>query len=154
MAKKVKKKTVKAKQKRVRKKPVKKAAKKTKPIRKRKVSASKVKLKVKRKTKAKIKSPAKTAEPTSPTPSANETFIGKITHYFPHVCAGIAEITTGDLKMGDVIHIKGITTDLTQEVKSIQINRQPITQAKVGDIIGIEVTSRVREHDSIYKLVS
>jgi hypothetical protein len=35
----------------------------------------------------------------------------------------------------------------------MQLDNQPIEEAKVGDLIGIRVKERVREHDKVYKVV-
>ncbi|MBN1872204.1 MAG: hypothetical protein JW800_06505 [Candidatus Omnitrophica bacterium] len=59
-------------------------------------------------------------------------------------------IEKGALKVGDIIHIKGHTTDFKQKVKSVQIDRVPIHQGQVGDEVGILVKSRVRVHDNVY----
>ena len=80
-----------------------------------------------------------------------EEEIGSVSDFFAHpVVAGID--LTGTLKVGDQIHIKGHTTDLTQTVTSIQIDRAPITAARKGQEIGLLVNSRVRRRDSVYKL--
>lgn len=81
-----------------------------------------------------------------------EVLIGKVTHYFPHVKAGAIRIENGTLALGDAIHIKGHTTDFKQSVKSLQINRVPITQASAGDEVGVLVKSRVRINDNVYKM--
>jgi len=78
--------------------------------------------------------------------------LGHVTHYFPHVHAAAAVIESGTLSIGDTILIKGKTTKFKQRVASLQINREPIQEAKPGDEIGIEVKSRARTHDAIYKL--
>lgn len=78
------------------------------------------------------------------------TAIGIVTHYFPHVNAAVIKMKQG-LAVGDRIRIKGHTTDFTQSVTSMQIDREPINTAKKGDEIGLEVTSRVRQHDIVSK---
>ncbi|MCH8065247.1 MAG: translation elongation factor-like protein, partial [Chloroflexi bacterium] len=50
------------------------------------------------------------------------------------------------------IHIKGHTTDLEQVVDSMQIEGQPVEEAKVGDKIGIKVRERCRDGDVVYKV--
>ena len=129
-----------------------------------------VKVKVKRKVKAKsIKKRAprritkgKTAKKKAPAKkkiapkkparqkALKEKIIGQITHYFPHVNAGVIKLKTA-LAIGDSVKIKGHTTDLTQKVASMQINRMPVTLAKAGDEIGLLVDSRVRAGDKVYK---
>lgn len=78
--------------------------------------------------------------------------VGKITHYFPHVKAGVISVTNGTISLGDVLRIKGHTTDFKQKVNSMQINNVPIKEAKPGDEIGLLVKSRVRHNDVVYKL--
>jgi hypothetical protein len=79
-----------------------------------------------------------------------EKIIGTVTHYFPHVRAAVVKLKTG-FSVGDSVRIKGHTTDFTQKVTSIQIDRVPITTGKKGDEIGLLVNSRVRQHDVVYK---
>jgi len=82
-----------------------------------------------------------------------EKLIGKITHYFTNIGVGVIEITEGDLKVGDKIHIKGSTSDFEQKVGSIQIEHEKIEKAKKGDAIGLIVDQQVREGDQVYKIV-
>jgi len=80
-----------------------------------------------------------------------ETEIGKVTEFFAKpVVAGIQ--LSQALKVGEKIHIKGHTTDLSITVDSMQINRVNITEAKPGDVIGIKVPDRVRNGDIVYKV--
>ena len=78
--------------------------------------------------------------------------IGKVTHYFPKVKAGVVKITKGTLALGDRISIKGHTTDFKQKVDSMQLDRAPLSKAAKGQEIGLRVKSRVRQHDIVYKL--
>lgn len=82
-----------------------------------------------------------------------EKLIGKITHYFTNIGVGVIEITQGDLKVGDKIHIKGATSDFEQTVDSIQIEHENIDKAKKGDAIGLKVDQQVREGDQVFKIV-
>jgi putative protease len=80
-----------------------------------------------------------------------EEEIGKVDKYFAH--PEVAAITvTGSLKVGDTIHIKGTTTDLTQTVDSMEVKNEKIEEAKAGDDIGIKVNERVRPGDKVYKV--
>jgi putative protease len=84
---------------------------------------------------------------------AEEKKVGVITHYFTKAEVGIVNLTDGDLKIGDSIHIKGHTTDFNQNVESMQIEHQNVTEAKKGSQVGIKVKEHVREHDVVYKVV-
>ena len=80
-----------------------------------------------------------------------EVEIGRVSNFFARlVVAGID--LTAPLKVGDVIHIKGGTTDLQLMVSSMQINNVNVTEAKAGDSVGIKVAERVRPGDHVYKV--
>ncbi len=83
---------------------------------------------------------------------SQETLIGRITHYYSHLSVGIIELTGGELKVGDTIHIKGKHTDFTQTVDSIQIEHQTMTRAEKGKVVGIKVKEKVREHDQVFRV--
>lgn len=78
--------------------------------------------------------------------------IGEVTHYFQHVNAAAVKLTKSGLKVGDVIYLKGHTTDFKETVRSIQLDRSPLTQGKKGQEIGLYVKSRVRIGDKVYKI--
>jgi len=79
------------------------------------------------------------------------SLVGLINHYFPHVQAAVIKLKS-PLKIGDTLKIKGHTTDLTQIITSMQIDRVDISSAKKGDEIGLQVSSRVRQGDKVYKV--
>lgn len=126
------------------KKKKKKSAVKKRPAAKKKAIKKPVKKVTKKKPVKKAKKPIKKA-------AVKENVIGKVTHYFPHVLAAVVKLKA-PLNVGDKIKIKGHTTDLTQDVVSMQMDRAPITSAKKGQEIGLQVNSRVRQHDVVIKL--
>ena len=81
-----------------------------------------------------------------------EKLIGKITHFFNKINVAVLEITDDELVIGDTIHIKGHTSDFTQEISSMQVEHQLIEKAKKGDNIGLKVENPVHEHDEVYKV--
>jgi len=82
-----------------------------------------------------------------------EELVGKVTHYFGKAQVAGIEITDGALRVGDTIHVVGHTSDFTQTVDSMQIDRAPVETAKVGDSIGIRVAEHAREHDQVFRVV-
>jgi translation elongation factor EF-1alpha len=82
-----------------------------------------------------------------------EEEIGKVASFFSKIGVAAIDITKGTLKVGDKIHIKGHTTDIEQDVDSIQIEHQNVPEAKPGDSIGIKVKDKVRDHDIVYKVL-
>jgi len=81
-----------------------------------------------------------------------EELIGKITHYFGKIEVGIIELSKG-LNVGDIIHIKGSTSDFEQKVDSMQIEHKSIEKAKKSDVIGLKTKEKVREGDEVYKVI-
>jgi hypothetical protein len=102
-----------------------------------------------------VPSPAPTAAAPAPTPSAPpapaEQPIGVVTHYYSHLSVAVVQLNEGPLRVGDRIHIKGHTTDLRQEVESMEIDHQPVQEASAGQVFGLKVRDHVREHDQIYR---
>ncbi len=80
-----------------------------------------------------------------------EKEIGKITHYYNHLSVGIIELSDA-LQVGETIHIKGHSSDFTQNIDSMQIEHATVSQAKSGDVIGIKVANKVHPHDKVYKV--
>lgn len=80
---------------------------------------------------------------------AEEKKIGEIAHYFGKISVAAIKLT-GDLKVGDMIHIKGHTTDLEEKVESIQIQHDSVQKAGKGDDVGIKVKDHVRTGDEVF----
>jgi len=97
--------------------------------------------------------PAQAAPDAAPAPvsiaAALPRRIGVITHYFPHAGAGIVSIEAAELRVGDTIHIRGHTTDYYQRVERIEMDHRSVEVAGAGDVVGIQVSQRVREGDSV-----
>lgn len=77
--------------------------------------------------------------------------IGAITHYYSKIGVGIIDLKDG-LKVGDKIKIKGHSSDIEQDVDSIQIDHKDVEDAKKGDVVGLKVADKVREGDKVYKV--
>lgn len=77
--------------------------------------------------------------------------IGQVTHFYSKI--GVAIIQLDDaMKTGDRIAVVGSTTDLEQDVKSMQVEHQNIAEAKAGDLVGLKVKDKVREGDTVFKM--
>ena len=81
-----------------------------------------------------------------------EEKVGKIVKFFTKPSVAALEITDGTLAVGDRIKIKGHTTDFEDTVLSMQEENRSIEKASPGQMIGIKVKERVREHDIVYKI--
>ena len=126
-----------------------------------------------RKTATAKKKPAKKAQirrssPKKVTPTANAASkptpslpaqsappgvrIGVVTHYYSNLSVATLRLESGTLRVGDVIHIGGHTTDFSQRVESLEVNHAPATEVGPNDDFGLKVAGHVREHDVVYKV--
>jgi len=83
-------------------------------------------------------------------PVQREEAVGTVIHYYSHLNVAVIQLNAGILKTGNTIHIKGATTDFTQNVDSMQYEHQPIEQAQAGQSFGLRVKEHAREHDIVY----
>jgi putative protease len=81
-----------------------------------------------------------------------EEQVGVVVKFFAKPSVAAIEVTSGTIRQGDTLKYKGHTTDFIDQVGSIEIDNQPIEEAKVGDLIGVKVKEKVRENDLVYKI--
>ncbi len=81
-----------------------------------------------------------------------EEEMGRITHYFSNINVAVLEMTKGELKVTDTIHIKGHTTDFYQNIESIQVDHKSVESVKSGELAGLKVDNSVREKDLVFKV--
>ena len=94
--------------------------------------------------------PSRPAQPT-----AAEQRIGVVTHYYSHLSVVAMQLEPGTtLRVGDVIHIRGHTTDFTQKVESLEVDHAPVTEVGPNDDFGLKVVEHAREHDIVCKVRS
>lgn len=82
---------------------------------------------------------------------AEEVEIGQVMHFFSKINVAALELT-GDLSVGDTIRVRGHTTDFTQLVESMQIDRNPVEEATAGQQVGIVVKEHARPGDSVFRM--
>jgi putative protease len=114
-----------------------------------KKTTSKKKIKTKKAAKKIIKSTNAISKPSTP----QEILVGEAIHYFSKIKVAIFKMKK-PLALNDKIHVKGYTTDFTQNVTSMQINHQPVNIVKRGQEIGLLVKAKVRHKDKVYKEIS
>ncbi len=78
--------------------------------------------------------------------------VGRVTHYFSKIGVAVLELSD-KLSVGDRILVRGMTTNVEQTVDSMQIDRVDIESAEAGKSVGLKVEDRVREGDSVYKIL-
>lgn len=84
---------------------------------------------------------------------AEEELVGVVEKFFAQPGVAAVKVTRGTIKKGDTLRYIGHTTNFTDQVASMQVNNQPIEEAKAGDFIGVKVKERVRESDKVYKVI-
>jgi hypothetical protein len=94
--------------------------------------------------------PAQPATPMQPAPPGER--IGVVTHYYSHLSVATLRLESGTLRVGDMIHIRGHTTDFSQKVESLEVNHAPATEVGLNDDFGLKVIEHAREHDVVYKV--
>ncbi|MFP4116219.1 MAG: translation elongation factor-like protein [Candidatus Aenigmatarchaeota archaeon] len=80
-----------------------------------------------------------------------EERVGEVDHFFTDLSVGIVDLSD-KVEIGDKLHFKGATTDFTQTVDSMEIDREKVEEAGSGDVIGLKVEERVREDDEVFKV--
>jgi hypothetical protein len=88
--------------------------------------------------------------PAQPAPPGER--IGIVTHYYSHLSVATLRLESGTLRVGDVIQIRGHTTDFGQRVESLEVNHAQATEVGPNDDFGLKVVGHVREHDVVYKV--
>lgn len=104
---------------------------------------------------------ARASEATKPPPSrpatpiSSEQRTGVVTHYYSHLSVVAMQLEPGaTLRVGDVIHIWGHTSDFTQRVESLEVNHAPVPEVGPKDDFGLKVIEHAREHDIVFKVRS
>jgi translation elongation factor EF-1alpha len=78
--------------------------------------------------------------------------IGKVTHYYDKIGVAVVELS-GALAVGDTIKFTRGGEDLfEQPVESIQIEHEKKDSASKGEVVGLKVTSEVKEGAEVYKV--
>jgi selenocysteine-specific translation elongation factor len=77
---------------------------------------------------------------------------GIITHYFDKIGVGVLVVTDETIKQGDKIRIGEFGVGVEQEVDSMQVEHDTVTEAKVGQEVGLKVATVVKKGDIVYKI--
>lgn len=103
--------------------------------------------------------PQPQAEAVRPTPRRPqrvpvEQRVGVVTHYYSHLSVATLRLEPGTaLRVGDVIHIRGQTTDFTQRVESLEVDHKPVLEVGPNDDFGLKIVEHAREHDVVFKVL-
>ena len=83
-----------------------------------------------------------------------EKKVGEVIKFFGKISVAAIRLSEGTLKVGDTIRIVGHSTDLTQALDSMLVDNHSVSEAGPGMDIGIKVTGKVREHDTVYLVLA
>lgn len=100
---------------------------------------------------AKNKRPEKIPAPSrksKPLKIKKPIVVAKVTHFFDKIQVAILSVKQ-PIKAGDRVRFKGVRTDFTQRLDSLQIDHKPVPAAKKKDEIGVKVRSLVRVGDIV-----
>lgn len=78
--------------------------------------------------------------------------VGVVSHFFSKINVAVVDLSE-KLSVGDRVLIRGMTTNIEQNVESMQIDRENIQSAEAGKSVGLKVDDRVREGDTVYKIL-
>lgn len=80
--------------------------------------------------------------------------IGKVTHYYDKIGVAIVEVKNQPLKVGDHVRISGHDNEFAQEISSLQIEHQRVSEVGPGDTAGVKVDKPVKAGDTLYLVTS
>ncbi|MBN1882747.1 MAG: translation elongation factor-like protein [Deltaproteobacteria bacterium] len=83
---------------------------------------------------------------------SDEVKVGEIVKFFSKPSVAAIKVTDNSFSVGDELHYKGATTDFSEVVESMEVEKEKITDAKPGDMVGIKVSERVRPGDDVFKV--
>ena len=79
-----------------------------------------------------------------------EQEIGKIEHFFDKISVAVLKLS-GELKVGEKIRIEA-AEPFEQTVTSMQVEHNPIEEAKAGDDVGLKTDKPCKEGDKVVKI--
>ena len=75
--------------------------------------------------------------------------VGIITHYFGKLGVAVVKLEK-DLKVGDKIEFNTLKP-FVQEITSMQVEHDPVQEAKAGQEIGMKVDKPVHENNKVFR---
>lgn len=78
--------------------------------------------------------------------------IGQVTHYFDRISVAVIRLYDR-LALGDWVHFYGNRTNFVQQVESMQVNHQPISEAYANEEVAVLVSGEVRKGDMVYPYI-
>lgn len=80
-----------------------------------------------------------------------DKLIGKVIHFYDKLKVAIVKLDD-DLKVGDEIKIVKGDSEFTQRVESMQVEHEPVQEAKKGSEVGMMVGQEAKKGAKVYKI--
>ncbi len=81
-----------------------------------------------------------------------EERVGSVIKFFDKTSIAAVKLDFGDLAVGDMIRIKGATTDFTQKIEELEFDHRPVQKAARGQFTGIKLSQAAKPFDLVYKV--
>jgi putative protease len=78
--------------------------------------------------------------------------VGRVEHYFARAGAAVLRLAA-PLAVGDIVHVRGHTTDLVLTVERLERDGRDVPRADAGETVGLAVPERVRPGDRVERAV-
>jgi putative protease len=78
--------------------------------------------------------------------------VGRVEHYFARAGAAALRLSAA-LGIGDVVHVRGHTTDVLLVVERLERDGRAVSCAEPGETVGLAVPERVRRGDRVDRVV-
>ena len=86
--------------------------------------------------------------PGQPAPPGER--IGFVTHYYSQPSVATIRLESDTLRVGDVIHICGHTTDFSQKVEPLEVNHAPAAEVGPNDDFGLKEAHLAAQFDELH----
>ena len=80
-----------------------------------------------------------------------EVKVADVTHYFGKIMVCVLDLKE-EVKAGDTLRFTGHSTEFTQTIKSMQIDKKAVESAKPGQDVAVKVQEPVREGDEVFRV--
>ena len=77
-----------------------------------------------------------------------------MTQYFPKISVAVAKVQKGAIQVNDLLAFEGEKTKFQQKITSLQMDHKPVTLARVGSEVGIQVNEEVHAGNKVYRVDS
>jgi hypothetical protein len=77
--------------------------------------------------------------------------VGVVVHWFPRASAALVALSR-PIHLGDVVHVRGQSTDFVQEIASLALEGAPVRAGAAPQVLGVRLAARARPGDRVYRV--